>query len=310
MSPHGVLIVDKPSGPTSHDVVARARRVLKTRAVGHAGTLDPMASGVLLVLVGEATKLSSWLTLASKRYQTRIRLGVASDTLDAQGTLREVPYTQPSEEQLRAALAAEKHRASQVPPSVSAIKVDGRRAYELTRKGEAPELSPREVSVQELELLSTTERELELRLTVSKGYYVRALARDLAQHLDTCGYLCELRRLASGPFGIAEAVAWPPEEPPTLLSVSEAARRSLPVAELNDEGNARAACGKRLDGTCFTSPPPPHPETPSAAEPPIAWYYGQRLVALGRAEGELFRVVRGFNSELCGELSVPPAPPD
>mgnify|MGYP001396284416 CR=1 FL=1 len=213
MSPHGVLIVDKPSGPTSHDVVARARRVLKTRAVGHAGTLDPMASGVLLVLVGEATKLSSWLTLASKRYQTRIRLGVASDTLDAQGTLREVPYTQPSEGQLRAALAAEKQRASQVPPSVSAIKVDGRRAYELTRKGEAPELSPREVSVQELELLSTTERELELRLTVSKGYYVRALARDLAQRLDTCGYLCELRRLASGPFGIAEAVAWSPEEP-------------------------------------------------------------------------------------------------
>ncbi|MCB9604959.1 MAG: tRNA pseudouridine(55) synthase TruB [Polyangiaceae bacterium] len=309
MSPHGVLIVDKPTGPTSHDVVARARRVFKTRAVGHAGTLDPLASGVLLVLVGEATKLSSWLTLASKRYQTRMRLGAESDTLDAQGTLREVRYAQPTEEQVSAALAEEKLRTSQVPPSVSAIKVDGQRAYDLTRKGEAPELPPRNVSVQELELLSADERELELRLTVSKGYYVRALARDLAQRLDTAGYLTELRRLASGPFGIEEAVGWPPEEPPALLSVSEAARRSLPVAELNEEGNARAACGKRLDGTCFTSPPPLHPETPSAGEPPVAWYHASRLVALGRAEGELFRVVRGFNPELCGELSSPLALP-
>ncbi len=309
MSAHGVLIVDKPSGPTSHDVVGQARRVLSTRAVGHAGTLDPMASGVLLLLVGEATKLSSWLTLASKRYHTKVRLGVASDTLDAQGKLTQVDSRIPTSEQLQTALRTERERTSQVPPSISAIKVDGKRAYALARAGHAPELAPRPVVVRRLELLSAGGQELELSLEVTKGYYVRSLARDLATSLGTVGHLTQLRRLASGPFRIEEAVPWPPSGDVPLLSVSDAARRSLPLAVLNDEGQARAACGKRLDGTCFASPPPPHPETPDAETPPVAWYYANRLLALGRAEGDLFRVVRGFDREKTGELSAPLAPP-
>lgn len=309
MFAHGVLIVDKPSGPTSHDVVAQARRALKTRAVGHAGTLDPMASGVLLLLVGEATKLSAWLTLASKRYQARVRLGAASDTLDALGVVTDVPFAPPTLQEVEAALEVERQRASQVPPSVSAIKVDGRRAYALSRAGQPPALAPRPVAVKRLELLSITERELELSLSVSKGYYVRSLARDLASSLGTSGYLTELRRLASGPFGIEAAVAWPPNGEVQLLNVSDAARLSLPCAELNETGQARAACGKRLDGTCFSSPPPPHPEAPSAEDPPVAWYFAGRLLALGRAEGDLFRVVRGFDPRHCGELSAPLAPP-
>ncbi|MCA9628304.1 MAG: tRNA pseudouridine(55) synthase TruB, partial [Myxococcales bacterium] len=297
MSAHGILVVDKPSGPTSHDVVAQARRILKTRAVGHAGTLDPMASGVLLLLVGEATKLSSWLTLASKRYQTCVRLGVGSDTLDAQGQLSEVCFEAPTPHALAFALERERQRTQQVPPSVSAIKVDGKRAYALARTGQAPALAERSVQVHSLELLALQGLDVELRLGVSKGYYVRALARDLATTLGTAGHLTRLRRLASGPFEVEEATPWPPSGAPRLLSVSEAARRSLPSAVLTDAGLERAACGKRLDGTCFSSPPPLHPETPSAETPPVAWYHSGRLVALGRAEADLFRVVRGFDPE-------------
>ncbi|HVJ19071.1 MAG TPA: tRNA pseudouridine(55) synthase TruB, partial [Polyangiaceae bacterium] len=168
--PDGVLIVDKPGGKTSHDVVAQARRLFGTRAVGHAGTLDPMATGVLLLLFGEATKLSPFLTADDKRYRAEITLGRSTDTFDAEGEITEervVPALEQSA--VLAALSLERSRSEQVPPSFSAIKVDGQRAHRLSRQGRPPELPPRPVTVHSLELVALDATTLALEMSVSKG---------------------------------------------------------------------------------------------------------------------------------------------
>ncbi len=208
----GVAVIDKPRGLTSHAVVAQARRLFGRKDLGHAGTLDPMATGVLLVLVGQACKLSGYLTASSKRYSAEITFGVGTDTLDADGkTTTEATLApgEPSLAALEAALAAERLRSEQTPPAVSAIKVAGERAYALARKGAAPELAPRAVEVTELRLLELAGSVARCELLVSKGYYVRSLARDLGERLGFPAHLSALRRLASGSFGIEQAHAWP-----------------------------------------------------------------------------------------------------
>lgn len=294
----GVLVVDKPAGLTSHDIVARARRIFGTREVGHAGTLDPMATGVLLLLFGEATKLSNFLTLESKRYRAIVSFGRATDTLDAEGTTTHEAPVDPealSETALAAALQGERERIRQVPPSVSAIKVDGRRAYALTRAGNAPELVEREVRVEALELVSRELTTLTLDLRVSKGYYVRALARDLGATLGVPAHLAGLRRLASGQFEIADACSWPPDPGiPRLLSTAAAARRVLPSALLADSGVRRARLGQALEACDFISRPECQANgTIGAAE---AWFgCDSALIALGHEQTQgVFRVLRGF----------------
>jgi tRNA pseudouridine55 synthase len=289
----GVLVVDKPGKATSHDIVAQARRVFGTRDVGHAGTLDPMATGVLLLLFGEATKLSGFLTRDRKRYRATVCFGRATDTLDADGqTTEEGPVTpeQLSEPAIQAALAAEKARRSQVPPAVSAIKVDGRRSYALARAGHAPELAAREVQVEQLLLVSRSERELIVEVEASKGYYVRALARDLGAFLGVPAHLAALRRLASGRFELSDAAPWPLDPAQPLLATAEAARRALPSAILNETGERRARLGQTVEPSDFIEPAPaPLLET-------AAWFASSgELIALGheRNPGE-FRVVRGF----------------
>src|SRR5262245_57285998 len=186
MPPDGLLVVDKPKGPTSHDIVARARRLFSTRAVGHAGTLDPMATGVLVLLFGEALKLSAYLTLEEKTYVAKVSFGSTTDTLDADGKVTSSEPLAPSTldaERVEVALEAERARTSQVPPAVSSIKVGGERAHRLARRGETPSLEPRPVRVQRLSLLARNEDSLELEVTASKGYYVRSLARDLGEAL-------------------------------------------------------------------------------------------------------------------------------
>jgi tRNA pseudouridine55 synthase len=291
--PDGVLVVDKPGKATSHDVVARARRVFGTREVGHAGTLDPMATGVLLLLFGEATKLSQFLTRDRKRYRATVCLGRATDTLDADGRTTEEAVVAPdqlSEPLISAALAAEKARRLQVPPAVSAIKVDGQRSYALARAGKAPELAEREVHVEHLLLLGRSEHELVLEVEASKGYYVRALARDLGAALGLPAHLSALRRLASGRFELSDAAPWPLDPAVPLLPTAEAARRALPVAVLNGNGERRARLGQALVLSDFDAPVQvPISET-------VAWFGGSgELIALGeeRSAGE-FRVVRGF----------------
>jgi len=203
----GVLVVDKPRGPTSHDIVDRARRALGTRRVGHTGTLDPFATGVLPLCLGRATRLARFLTAGEKAYRATVRLGFATTTDDLTGE----PLGEPrpvvlTDEELRPVLAALVGRFDQVPPSFSARQVDGRRLYELARRGEAVARVATPVEVYSLELGARTSDTLELEVRCSAGTYVRALARDLGERLGCGGHLVALRRTRSGGFGLEHAV--------------------------------------------------------------------------------------------------------
>lgn len=212
----GLVIVDKPGGWTSHDVVARMRRLANTRKVGHAGTLDPMATGVLVIGIGKATKLLGRITATEKTYEATIRLGISTNTDDAQGEViasASVGDLASNHLVIIEEIAKLTGEIRQRPSSVSAIKVDGQRAYKRVRAGEEVILAPRPVVVSEFKLLSVTSVscgygdvvDLEVVTTVSSGTYVRALARDLGEQLGTGGHLLALRRTRVGPFAIAEA---------------------------------------------------------------------------------------------------------
>lgn len=285
----GVYVVDKPAGCTSHAVVARLRKQLGTRAIGHAGTLDPMATGVLLLLVGEGTKLSPYLTLDTKAYRAEVLFGRATDTLDTDGTVTEeraVPPGALTPERLETALAAERERTEQVPPAVSAIQVGGVRAHRLARQGRAPELPPRPVRVLDLRLLATHADRIEVSVHATKGYYVRSLARDLGERLGLPACLSALRRLESGTFTLAEASPWPVPAGTPPLSLTAAARRCLPVATLTPEGAHKARLGQALGPAHFLNSP--------EGDGPHAWLDGEDLVAVGARQGDAYRVQRGF----------------
>ncbi len=204
---HGLLLVDKPAGVTSHDVVAWARRVFAQREVGHAGTLDPMATGLLIVLLGEATKLSAHLTGEGKGYTASVRFGATTDTLDADGVVTETSDAPlPARGDLEGTLAGMVGALEQIPPAVSAIKLGGVAMHERVRRGEAPILVPRSVVLEAARVVSAAGASCELELECSKGFYVRALARDLAARLGTLGHLTALRRTRSGPFTVNESL--------------------------------------------------------------------------------------------------------
>ncbi len=211
MSTDGLIVVDKPGGMTSHDVVARIRRLARTRRVGHGGTLDPMATGVLVIGVGRATRLLTYVIGAGKSYAATIRLGQATVTDDAEG---EVVATTPAgavtDDGVRAALAALTGEIDQVPSAVSAIKIDGQRAYKRVRDGEAVELPARRVTVSRLDVRAIRRDvpdvvDVDVDVTCSSGTYIRALARDAGAALGVGGHLTALRRTAVGGFTLAEA---------------------------------------------------------------------------------------------------------
>ncbi len=205
----GLLLVDKPSGPTSHEVVAQVRRLLRARRVGHAGTLDPAASGLLLVLVGRATRLAPYLDDEPKRYVGRLQLGLRTDTDDTTGaTLAVHEGRWPDRVQVLAAAQRFVGTFPQVPPRFSARKVRGRPLYAWARRGEPREGAPRQVTVHRFRLApSGGERLWDFEVEVSSGTYVRALARDLGDALGTGGVLVALRRVAVGPWRVEQAVA-------------------------------------------------------------------------------------------------------
>jgi tRNA pseudouridine55 synthase len=300
----GVLVVDKPRGPTSHDVVWRLRKALGTRAVGHCGTLDPMATGVLVVAVGEATKLVPWLTAHDKSYEATVALGVETDTLDAEGgELRRIApgaavtaaieASTPGalDDLLERAFASERLRTSQTPPIYSAIRKDGERAMDRARRGETVDLAMRSVRLHRIELVAcrTHPPSLDIALDVSKGYYVRALARDLAAALGTVGHLTALRRTRSGCFGIDEAVSLdaPPEElAARVVPLARAAARALPVVRLTEAGTHEARHGRAV----------PAEEMAPHVEGDAAWIEpGGDLVAIGKlGDDGRGRIVRGM----------------
>ncbi len=204
----GVLVVDKPAGPTSSDVVLRVKRLLRAARVGHTGTLDPMATGVLPLCLGSATRLAQFLSDADKSYRATVRLGVRTDTGDAEGRPVESKPVPPLDEaRIEAALATLRGPLMQTPPMYSAVKVGGVRLYERARRGEAVERAPRAVTVRRFTLCELAPPDLVVEVECSKGTYVRQLAEDLGARLGTVAHLAALRRLTAAGFGLDRAVA-------------------------------------------------------------------------------------------------------
>ena len=256
----GLVIVDKPGGMTSHDVVARIRRLAGTRRVGHAGTLDPMATGVLVIGVEKATRLLGYLTLTEKEYDATIRLGQSTSTDDAEGEITGgATGVSVSAETLAQAVAGLTGEIEQVPPAVSAIKVDGQRAYRLTRAGAAPELKSRPVTVYEF-TVTAVRRDGELldvdaTVRCSSGTYIRALARDLGAALGTGGHLTRLRRTRVGGYRIGDArtleqLAGRFE----VLPLAQAAAAAFPSRTLTADEARRLAHGGRLTVSAAAGP--------------------------------------------------------
>ena len=239
----GVLVVDKPAGPTSHDVVDRVRRALLTRRVGHTGTLDPFATGVLPLCVGRATRLARFLAGGEKEYLATVRLGFATTTDDVTGEPTGAPVrVDVTPERLAAALAGLVGTFDQIPPAFSAKHAGGRRLYELARRGETVPRAAASVTVHGIDLLARTSDSVEIAVRCSAGTYVRALARDLGERLETGAHLTSLRRIRSGAFSLSQAVSGD--------DLAGASGRMIPLPELLlDLPAVRvAAPGRRLVG--------------------------------------------------------------
>ncbi|MGA8256164.1 MAG: tRNA pseudouridine(55) synthase TruB [Nocardioides sp.] len=245
----GLVVVDKSGGMTSHDVVARVRRLAGTRKVGHAGTLDPMATGVLVLGVDRATRLLGHLMLTEKRYEATIRLGEATSTDDAEGeTLSTASVADVTEEQVRSALIAFVGEIDQVPTAVSSIKVDGKRAYQRVRDGEEVELAPRRVTVHELAVHDVALPDVRISVRCSSGTYIRAIARDLGKALGVGGHLTALRRTAVGAFDLGAARTLDQlGESFAVLPIAEAARATFPTLDLDDDQERDVRVGRALD---------------------------------------------------------------
>jgi tRNA pseudouridine55 synthase len=253
MAESGLVVVDKPAGITSHDVVSRVRRLAGTRKVGHAGTLDPMATGVLVLGVERATRLLGHLMLTEKAYDATVRLGVTTTTDDAEG---EVVSTASAagltDDEVRATLAAFTGELMQVPTAVSAIKVDGKRAYQRVRDGEQVELAARPVTVHEL-VVHDVRRDgdvvdADISLRCSSGTYVRAIARDAGARLGVGGHLTALRRTAVGPYDLTLARTLDElAESFELLPIAVAARAAFPSVDLDEPAAGDVRVGRPLD---------------------------------------------------------------
>ena len=311
---NGILLVDKPAGMTSHDVVARARRALGTRKIGHAGTLDPMATGLLVLGVGSATRLLHYLVGLDKEYVATIRLGWATATDDAEGEpLTAGAFVDPGDREILAAMGHLTGSIEQVPSSVSAIKVKGVRAYQRVRDGEAVELAARRVQVSVFDRVARRAGvgwvDLDVRVVCSSGTYIRALARDVGVALGTGGHLTSLRRTRVGEFAVGEASGIEEMAPHVLIEAADAARRALPVVAVTDTEAVDLRHGKRIaarvpEGTRTMSTAPLPSTTPArvpegtparAADGVLAAVsHPNDLVAIVQQRGGELAVVTGF----------------
>jgi tRNA pseudouridine55 synthase len=304
-APSGIVIVDKPGGMTSHDVVARIRRLAGTRRVGHAGTLDPMATGVLIVGVEKATRLLGYVSLTEKEYVATIRLGQSTTTDDAEG---EPTGGAPATSVTRAALDAEVAKLTgdiwQVPPGVSAIKVGGQRAYKLTRAGAAPELAARPVTVYEFAIAGSRIEgdflDVDATVRCSSGTYIRALARDLGSALGTGGHLTALRRTSVGPYTITQARTLDIlSERLVLTPLAAAAAAAFPRLDLTEDDARRLAHGARIPVPVPEAPA--QPTAPADGEAPLAAFAPDgALVALVVPDSGRLRSLAVFADHLPG----------
>ena len=255
---NGIVIVDKPAGWTSQDVAARLRRVYGTRRIGHGGTLDPMATGVLPVFVDRATRGVEFFEHAEKTYEATLRLGLTTDTEDTSGTVLEERPVEVTEEQLLAVLPQFRGEILQVPPMYSALKINGQKLYELARKGKEVERKPRPITIHELELLEFSGDTARLRVRCSKGTYIRTLCKDIGEALGCGGCMAALRRTAAGEYSIAEAVSLQTlletEHPEEYLRPVDSMFRNYPALTLTQKQETRCRNGnsftlKIADGT-------------------------------------------------------------
>ncbi|PKQ25650.1 MAG: tRNA pseudouridine(55) synthase TruB [Actinobacteria bacterium HGW-Actinobacteria-4] len=267
----GIVVVDKPAGWTSHDVVSRMRRLAQTKKVGHAGTLDPMATGVLIIGIGKATKLLTYIVGHGKTYEATVRLGQSTITDDAEGECVEtVDASAVTDSQIADAVAGLTGSVLQVPSSVSAIKVDGQRAYKRVREGEDVVLAARPVTVSAFDVLAVRREgslvDLDISVTVSSGTYVRALARDLGSALGVGGHLTALRRTAVGDIGVGRST--PLEElervvdgggPLPLIPLAEAAQAVMPARAVTEDEARALGFGQSIEGAGAEVLPGEHP---------------------------------------------------
>lgn len=248
MADSGLVIVDKPAGVTSHDVVSRVRRLAGTRKVGHAGTLDPMATGVLVLGVERATRLLGHLMLTEKSYEATVRLGQTSSTDDAEGELSDPVSVALPEAVIRAAFAGQVGAIMQRPTAVSAIKIDGQRAYARVRAGEDVEIPARPVTIHDLTIHAIRGADVDISVRCSSGTYIRAIARDVGEALGVGGHLTALRRTAVGPYDLGMARTLDElGEDFAVLPIAAAARAAFPVVEVDDVQAADVRVGRRID---------------------------------------------------------------
>jgi tRNA pseudouridine55 synthase len=306
---HGVLLVDKPSGPTSHDVVARARKALGTREVGHAGTLDPLATGVLVLGVREGCKALRYLALDDKRYHAFLQLGSETDTLDSEGkVVAQAPVPPGLQlEQVSRVAAQFLGEHEQAPPAFSAIKQDGVPHHVRARRGETVELTLRRVVLHGVEILAVNGAVLELGLHCGSGFYVRSFARDLARALGTVAHLTGLRRTQSGAYRSAEAVSHAELEAAAggdqdardrvnaAVVPLAAALAHVPALTLDDAGAAHARHGRLIPLGCVLGGAGAGLAT--GAEPLLLLSMERTPLALARQDREVLRVVRGLRLE-------------
>jgi tRNA pseudouridine55 synthase len=268
-APEGLLLIDKPAGITSHDVVDRVRRALGTRKVGHAGTLDPLATGLLLVGVGRATRLLRFLSELPKTYEGSARLGVETDTLDADGTIVRRASVDVRRSALERALAAREGDSMQTPPAYSAVKVGGRTLHSAARRGEELRAAARPISVESFRLRGFGADAFDFEVTCSSGTYVRVLVAEVGSELGAGAHLTRLVRTRIGPFSVADARS--PEDPGTPLPVERAAAH-LPRLDLQEEEATAAGHGRVLG--------------PAGIEGPYGVYApGGRLIGVYRDDG-------------------------
>lgn len=280
----GILLMNKPQGFTSHDVVAKLRGILRTKKIGHGGTLDPLATGVLPVFVGGATRAADFAAAQDKEYVAGFALGYATDTQDVTGTTLETSAVRAQEAQLRAALTGFLGAQKQVPPMYSAVKVDGHKLYDLARKGKTVERPARDITVHEIELLDFDEETQtgRFRCVVSKGTYVRTLVHDLGERLGTKACLSSLVRTRSGAYALDRCLGFDEVERAAaenaasgLLLPTDSLFQDLPAVRLTDEGVERAGRGavvfpRMADGL---------PQTENAL---CRVYAGERFLMLGQ----------------------------
>ena len=278
----GILAVDKPEGPTSHDVVAMARRALRLRRIGHTGTLDPFASGLLILCLGPATRLAEYLTSLPKRYEATLRLGQTTDTDDRLGAViaESERWRDHSEEAVRHALSLQTGKLMQTPPLYSAKKVDGERMYAAARRGEAPERRPVAVEVYEATLTRFAPPEVDFVVRCSSGTYIRAIARDVGEALDTGAHLSMLRRTQVGGFDVRDAL------PVDALQDQDRVQRHLlgPAAAVSHLPSLALSAGEVSEvrhGRALVRPDAGPAGTPLALVGP-----GGELVAIGERDGD------------------------